>query len=239
MKALEHARNEALAAHELARARMKARFPNSFTTFKKGEKVWLEARNLKLPHLSKKIAPKKAGPFKISEVITPVTYRLHLPTGWRIHNVFHSSLLTPFKETNAHGPSYPTPIPDIIDGEEEFKIEGILKHKIKSGKTHFLIRWKNCPTTEDSWEPEENVLHAQDSVKEYWTRIEHHNRQKKQREANQKKTPSQSRIHVTHVRNINRKRPDQKAPHQSPRIPHILSTRVDRWLLRMGRTRHQ
>jgi hypothetical protein len=74
MKALEHTRNEALAAHELACAKMKARFPDSFTTFRKGEKVWLEAKNLRLPHLSKKIAPKRTGPFKIAEVLTPVTY---------------------------------------------------------------------------------------------------------------------------------------------------------------------
>jgi hypothetical protein len=199
---------------------MKARFPGSFTTFKKGEKVWLKAKNLKLLHLSKKIAPedctKRAGPFKISEVITPVTYQLHLPTSWHIHNVFHSSLLTPFKETDAHRPSYPTPIPDIINGEEEFKIEGILKHKIKSRKTHFLIRWKNCPTTEDSWEPEQNVTHTQDAVREYWARIEQHNRRRKQRETDQKesppsrpdKAPSQNRIYFTYIQQLNRKQPE-------------------------------
>jgi hypothetical protein len=236
MKILEHARNEALAAHELARAKMKARFPSSFPIFKKNEKVWLEAKNLKLPYLSKKIAPKRTGPFKISEVLTPVTYRLQLPTGWRIHNVFHSSLLTPFKETDVHGPSYPTPIPDIIDGEEEFEIEGILKHKIKSGRTHFLIRWKNCPTTEDSWEPEENVTHAQDAVREYWTRIEQHNRRKKKR-TNQRKTPSQNRIYSSHAYGIHRDH--QKSQDNPPYIPyrhHHIPTRVDRWLLRMGRT---
>jgi hypothetical protein len=139
MKLLLHARNEALAAHELARARMKARFPLSFRTFQKGEKVWLKAKNLKLPYLSNKMSPKRTGPFKISEVLSPVTYRLLLPEGWRIHDVFHSSLLSPFTETEIHGPSYPTPTPDFVDGEEEYEVEGILKHKIKKGRTHFLI----------------------------------------------------------------------------------------------------
>jgi hypothetical protein len=246
MRALEHARNEALAAHELARARMKARFPSSFRTFQKGEKVWLEAKNLKLPYLSKKIAPKRTGPFRISEVLSPVSYRLLLPTGWRIHNVFHSALLTPFKETDIHGPSYPSPIPDIIDGEEEFEIEGILKHKIRKGKTQFLIRWKNCPTTEDSWEPEENVAHAQDAVKEYWTRIKtHEGRRRKAPTTKSKKisshhegTPSQNRIYVARAAVINRKRPTTpKVPRQLPRIHQPLPTRVDRWLMRMKRPR--
>lgn len=37
-KALTHARNEALAAHELARVQMMATSPDSFRTFQKGEK---------------------------------------------------------------------------------------------------------------------------------------------------------------------------------------------------------
>jgi hypothetical protein len=41
----------------------------------------------------KKIAPKMEGPFKIKEVLGPVTYRLKLPETWRIHDVFHAILL--------------------------------------------------------------------------------------------------------------------------------------------------
>jgi hypothetical protein len=149
---------------------MRVRFPDSFKTFQKGEKVWLEAKNLKLPYLSKKMSPKRTGPFEILDVLSPVTYRLLLPVGWRIHNVFHSSLLTPFNETEAHGPSFPPPVPDLVDGEEEYEVEGILKHKTKKGKTHYLIRWKNCPPTEDSWEPADNLTHAKDVIQDYWAR---------------------------------------------------------------------
>jgi hypothetical protein len=248
MKALEYARNEALAAHELARSKMRARFPGSFRTFQKGEKVWLEAKNLKLPYLSKKIAPKRTGLFKIADVLSPITYRLHLPTGWRIHPVFHSSLLSPFKETDTHGPSYPTPVHDIIDSEEEFEIEGILNHKVKNGKTHFLIRWKNCPHTEDSWEPEENVTHAQESLQEYWARIDHRKgrtkrsvtKTKRSPPAGSKGTPGQNRIHVAHLYHVNRKRPNsQSTPRLSPHHHRRLPTRTDRWLIRMNRTPRQ
>jgi transposase InsO family protein len=187
MKMLDSARNEALAAHELSRARMRARYPNSFRTFKKGEKVWLEAKNLKLPYLSKKIAPKRTGPFKITEVISPITYRLALPKGWRIHPVFHSSLLTPFTTTDTHGPAFPTPIPDIIEGEEEYEVEGILKHKRIRGKTHLLVRWKDQPTTEDSWEPEEHLTHAKEALADYWARTEEFNRRKARRKNNKRR----------------------------------------------------
>ena len=36
---------------------------------------------------------KREGPFTITEVLGPVTYRLNLLATWRIHNVFHATLL--------------------------------------------------------------------------------------------------------------------------------------------------
>ena len=33
----------------------------------------------------------------------PVTYRINLPESWKIHNVFHASLLRQYKETEVYG----------------------------------------------------------------------------------------------------------------------------------------
>jgi hypothetical protein len=68
-------REEALAAHKLARTRIANRKQLKFIPFKKNQKVWLDMRNLKMSH-HKKIAPKREGPFEINEVLGPVTYRL-------------------------------------------------------------------------------------------------------------------------------------------------------------------
>uniref|UniRef100_A0A0W0G3X4 Integrase catalytic domain-containing protein n=1 Tax=Moniliophthora roreri TaxID=221103 RepID=A0A0W0G3X4_MONRR len=43
--------------------------------FEEGQKVWLEAKNLATGYPSKKLAPKREGPFKIFKVLGPVTYR--------------------------------------------------------------------------------------------------------------------------------------------------------------------
>jgi len=81
----------------------KGPLPSQFQT---KEQVWLDASHLKLPHQKAKLTPKHLGPFKITQEISPVAYRLELPTNWRIHNVFHASLLMPYHETQAHGPNF-------------------------------------------------------------------------------------------------------------------------------------
>jgi hypothetical protein len=47
--------------------------------FTKGQKVWLNAKNLMLPYGTIKLAPKQHGPFEIEEVRSPVVYQLRLP----------------------------------------------------------------------------------------------------------------------------------------------------------------
>jgi len=109
VKALHEARNKAAVAHELARQKMAERSTWGFTPFKKGEQVWLDSWNLKIGYLSRKLTPKQEGPFGITEVLGPVTYRLKLPNQWQIHNVFHVSLLSSYCKTKTHGPNFMKP----------------------------------------------------------------------------------------------------------------------------------
>ena len=49
------AREEALAAHELARQKMTQRNMKHMKPFKQGQKVWLESRNLHIPYASQRV----------------------------------------------------------------------------------------------------------------------------------------------------------------------------------------
>ena len=74
--------------------------------------------------------PKGEGPFLITEVLGPVTYRLRLfPVTWRIHNVFHAALLRPYKENEVYGENFAKPPPELENNEEFYEVETILNHR--------------------------------------------------------------------------------------------------------------
>src|SRR5580692_4691952 len=136
--------------------------------YKVGDQVWLEAKHLTLPYASAKLAPKRHGPFQIVKEISPVAYQLELPKAWTIHNVFHSSILTPYKETDEHGDNYQRPPPEMIDNAEEYEVELIINHRHhgKRRQLQYLIRWKGYSAADDTWEPADQV-HAPDLVRKY------------------------------------------------------------------------
>ena len=54
----------------------------------------------------KKLQMKRTGPFEVEEAISRMAFHLRIPSQWKIHPVFHASLLTSYKETLEHGPNF-------------------------------------------------------------------------------------------------------------------------------------
>ena len=127
MKQIIHKREEALAAHELARTRIANWKQLTFIPFIKGQKVWLDTWNIKTMHY-KKLTPKYEGPFEIDKVLGLVTYQLRLPGTWNIHYVFYATLLCLYIENEIYENNYPWPPVELLKGAQVYKVETIIKH---------------------------------------------------------------------------------------------------------------
>jgi len=100
--------------------------------------------------------------------MSPVNYRLKLPTQWSIHDVFHIDLLTPYRETDIHGSNYLRPTPDLINNEEEYEVEKVLDTRQfgRGRKKQYLIKWKGYPDSDNEWVDHRDV-HAPELIREF------------------------------------------------------------------------
>ena len=135
-----------------------------------GDEVVLATRHLCVnEHLPIKLKSRWIGPFSIAKVISPVAYWLNLAPNWQIHPVFHVSTLKQYYRSEEFERVERPPSPIVVNGEEEFEVEAILRHK---GARHlYQVLWKGYPITEASWEPESHLCNAPQILEEYLHRI--------------------------------------------------------------------
>jgi hypothetical protein len=141
--------------------------PSNFVPYCVGDRVWLEGQNLNTTHPSAKLAPRHYGPFLMTAAVSRTSHLLKLPASWRIHNVFHTSLLTPYKETTLNGNRYQEPVPDLIDGQPKWEVEQILGARKQCNQLQYLVRWKGFSEAHDSWEPLAHI-NADQLIKEFY-----------------------------------------------------------------------
>jgi len=89
--------------------------------YKPGDRVYLDASDIKTTRPSPKLSHRRLGPFKIECQVGLLAYRLKLPHGMRqLHPVFNVVKLSAALEDPILGrkPQAPPP-PIVVDGEEE------------------------------------------------------------------------------------------------------------------------
>jgi hypothetical protein len=102
-------------------------------------------------------------------VISPTAYKLELPPTFKIHPVFHVSLLKHYHETPENF-IRPTPPPSKYipeTNQEEFEVETILDKRIIRRKPQYLVKWMHYPLHDATWEPLENLANSMDKLKEF------------------------------------------------------------------------
>ncbi|XP_071683751.1 uncharacterized protein [Lolium perenne] len=121
-----------------------------------GDWVWLRLLHRSHqsldPRAKRKLGPRYAGPFIIVERIGTMAYRLQLPEGARIHDVFHMGLLKPYRGAP---PVATPPLPPTAEGRLLPSPAKVLRAQLRRDVWHLLVQWEGLSEEEATWEPRE------------------------------------------------------------------------------------
>ena len=133
------------------------------TEYQVGDVVLLSTRYIRFRNYPQKLQRRFVGPFEIIQKISRAAYKLKLPDTWKMHPVFHISLLKPWRESTW---SCPVDLqPDDIEPATQpvYEVERILRWRwvqIGRKKTReFLVTWTGYPLEEAMWIPEKNFTY--------------------------------------------------------------------------------
>ena len=134
---------------------------HSERSFDVGDWVFLrlqpyKQKSLKQAKKDNKLLPKCCGPYKVLQKIGTMAYKLELPTSSRVHPLFHVSCLT-----KVIGDKIPVET-ILLELDEEGKIilepEAVTETRTLQLRnrsiSEYLIKWKNLPTEDSTWEDE-------------------------------------------------------------------------------------
>lgn len=110
---------------------------------------------MKTQRPAKKLDDRFAGPFKVLESIGGGrAFRLLLPDQWKVHPVFHPSLLKP-AIGQAKRPTNPQGL--VESNSTEYAVDSIVNSRINRNKLEYLVSWANYGPSDRTWEPAEII----------------------------------------------------------------------------------
>jgi RNase H-like domain found in reverse transcriptase/Integrase zinc binding domain/Reverse transcriptase (RNA-dependent DNA polymerase) len=135
---MEDALEEAKAALTKSKDNMAKYYDRKWTPspdYKPGDKVYLDVSDIQTNRPSRKLSHCRLGPFPIVKQVGNSAFQLWLlPSMSGLYPVFNTVKLTPAPIDPIEGRHpHPFPLPEIIDGEEEWLIEEILDSKMMNG----------------------------------------------------------------------------------------------------------
>ena len=147
--------------------------------FNEGDWVMLSTRNISSEQV-RAFRKRFIGPYRVSQKLSDVAYRLDLPSKLHIHDVFHVSLLKPHHACPERFVDRRRPERNEGNDEEEVvitetgparveKIMGRRERVVANGgiAVEFLVRWCDSSASEDSWEELRNLPPCGRQLREY------------------------------------------------------------------------
>ena len=120
-------------------------------SYSKGDLVLLSAAHINTIHPSKKLDWKFHGLFQIAKMVGARAYRLELRERLHfIHDMFHVSLLEPFRQHASEEDPEPEPIK--VDDQMEWEVDKVLDSwRQKNRGLQYLLQWKGYLDLHDTW----------------------------------------------------------------------------------------
>ena len=108
------------------------------------------------------------GPFQVVKQVLLVAFCVGLPESWKVHDTFHVSKLHKYEHNEEFIRELELPPPNVgEEGEAEFEVEAIVRHRGVKSKRQYLVVWKGYPLHESTWLPEEALVNAQEILADY------------------------------------------------------------------------
>ena len=137
-----------------------------------GKKVWLNSKYIKTK-CNQKLEAKFFRPFRVLYPVRKQVYKLELPKKWRIHDVFHMSLLK--QDTTRKEQDDNTAELDAGNDSGKYEVKIIRESTVYAKKSesghlpdlYYLVSWKGYPKEENIWEPASAVQHLRKLISSF------------------------------------------------------------------------
>jgi hypothetical protein len=186
-EALRRRAKDALAFSQAAYLRNynRGRLNNEFNV---GDHVLINTHSLRLlgqegTGVGRKLLQKFQGPFEVTDKLSPVTYRLRLPSSYRIHPIINISHLELYHPSPSDlGERTSRPIPRVETAETEWEIDSIVAERTrKRGKTRirqYRVRYTGFGPESDEWVPRGFLKNAPEILEDWDRKIRGEQRSK-------------------------------------------------------------
>ena len=89
----------------------------------------------------------------------------------QVHDVFHVSLLEPHVPNTFPSRVVAPPLAIHVDNIPEFEVQSVLDSKFWYRKLYYFVEWVGYDVNDRSWEPADNLAHAQLAIADFHARF--------------------------------------------------------------------
>jgi len=139
--------------------------------FRADDMVFLNVSDIQTTRPLKELSHQRLGLFPIDSQVGNGAYQLRLPPSMgRLHPIFNVVKLSLAPPDPIPGRrASPPPLPEIVDGKEEWVVEEFLDSRMVNRRLCYLVKWEGFGVEHNSWEPWDNV-HAPELVVDFYQR---------------------------------------------------------------------